>query len=453
MLRQPRVRCAHPGLHSFAPVGGWKRVAALRLGRGSRVVCPSLALRARILEVAAVNGEPGLPLCSSLGPLKPRTLVRFVPSTPSEGLLHSSAMYGIVLVAIGGAFLLSVLATYLVRGWARRVEFVDHPSGHKAHEAPTALGGGIALIGSICGPILLGTVMAWVLSDSAAPGWLPELVRTHLDGIASKLPTVLAIVGGAVVLHVVGLIDDRRALGPGPKFAAQVLVAIFVAWPMGIRVIEALPAPLSIIVTVLWIVLITNAFNFLDNMDGLGAGVAAVAATIFAIASMTVGQVFVPVMAWIMVGALLGFLLFNFSPASIFMGDSGSLVLGYLMSVVTILVTFYDPGLHLQPFGVLVPIVVLAVPLYDVISVVIHRLRLGLSPFRGDRRHFSHRLVKRGMSPRGAVLTIYLATAATGLPAIVLPRVPWSAAILLLVQCLCVVTMIAILEHTRPEPD
>ena len=130
------------------------------------------------------------------------------------------------------------------------------------------------------------------------------------------------------------------------------------------------------------------------------------------------------------------------------MGDAGSLVIVYLMSVLTIFTTFYDPEQNLTPLGVIVPLVVLAVPLYDVISVVIHRLRAGDSPFRGDWRHFSHRLVKRGMTPRGAVLTIYLATAATGLPAIVLPRVGWTFACLLLVQCFCVVAMIAILEHT-----
>jgi len=146
-------------------------------------------------------------------------------------------------------------------------------------------------------------------------------------------------------------------------------------------------------------------------------------------------------------GALCGFLLFNFHPARIFMGDAGSLVVGYTLGVLTVLTTYYDPAQGLTPLGVVVPLVVLAVPLYDMISVVIHRVRLGLSPLRGDRRHFSHRLVAKGMSTRGAVLTIYLATAATGLSAVVLPRVDWPSAALLLGQCLCVVVMIAVLEH------
>jgi UDP-GlcNAc:undecaprenyl-phosphate GlcNAc-1-phosphate transferase len=364
-------------------------------------------------------------------------------------------MYGLVLISVGGPFLISLAMTYAVRAWARRAEFVDRPGGHKRHESPVALGGGIAFMPAICGPVLLGTIAAWVLhGGGAAADWVPALVQTHLAGIASKLPTILAIVGGAIVLHLVGLIDDRRPLGPAPKFIAQFAVAIFIAGPVGIRALQVLPLPLSFAATVLWIVVITNAFNFLDNMDGLSAGVAAIAAAIFAVTAARSGQVFVPAMACVIVGGLLGFLVYNFSPATIFMGDAGSLPLGFLMSVVTILTTFYDPARNLTPLGVIVPIVILAVPLYDVTSVVIHRLRAGDSPLRGDRRHFSHRLVKRGMTPRGAVLTIYLATAATGLPAIILPTVDWPIAVLLLLQCLAVVTMIAVLEHTpSPNPE
>jgi len=364
-------------------------------------------------------------------------------------------MNGIILAAIGGPFLVSLAATIGVRAWSRRVRFVDRPGGHKRHQEPVALGGGVAFLAAVCGPILVGTIGAWfVQRGNTQPEWLPGIVQIHLAGIASKLSTVLAIVGGASVLLVVGIIDDWRPLGPATKFVAQFAVAIFIAGPVGIRAVEALPAPLSIALTIVWIVVITNAFNFLDNMDGLSAGVAVIAAAIFAVTAARSGQVFVPVMAWVVVGSLLGFLVFNFPPATIFMGDAGSLPLGFLMSVLTILTTFYDSSKNLTPLGVIVPVVVLAVPLYDVFSVVIRRIRAGQSPLRGDWRHFSHRLVKRGMTPRGAVLTIYLSTAATGLPAIILPTVDWPIAVLLLLQCLAVVAMIAILEHTpHPNPE
>lgn len=359
--------------------------------------------------------------------------------------LHCATMWMLVLIAVGGPLLLSWAVTAVVKRWAIRVGFVDRPGGHKQHDRVVALGGGLAIFFAIVVPLLAGTVAAWVLCASPRE-WLPSLFQTHIRGIASKLPILLGVLGAAAVLHVIGIIDDRRPLGPTPKFLVQFAVAGFIAGPLGIRAAQALPAPLSIALTVLWIVLITNAFNFLDNMDGLSAGVAAVAAAIFAVAAMNAGQIFVPVMAWVMVGALAGFLIHNFSPASIFMGDAGSLPLGFLMSVVTILTTYYDPSKHLAPIGVAVPLLVLAVPLYDVTSVVIHRYLAGVSPLKGDRRHFSHRLVKRGMSTRNAVLTIYLATAATGLPAIILPELNWVGAALLLLQCACVVTMLAMLE-------
>ena len=379
-------------------------------------------------------------------------------------------MLSVVLLAVAVPFLISLTATLCIRSWARRRGYVDRPGGHKQHGAPVALGGGSAITLAIVLPLVAGTVGAYWMSGSGdrdgstietldaeafqSQGLrflgvaLPELVATHLDGIADRLPTVLIIVAGALLLHIVGLIDDRKPLGALPKFGAQLIAAALPVFLCDVRALELLPAPLSAGVTILWIVLITNAFNFLDNMDGLSVGVAAIAAGIFATASMTAGQIFVPVMAWVLVGALLGFLGFNFAPASIYMGDSGSLVVGYLLAVITVLTTFFSEARDLQWYGVFVPLAVLAVPLYDVASVCWLRIRAGDNPFRGDQRHFSHRLVRRGMSVRTAVLTIYLATATTGMSALILPQARnWSLALLAVAQCVCVVLMIALLEH------
>lgn len=292
-----------------------------------------------------------------------------------------------------------------------------------------------------------GTAAGWLLTQSESqPAGLPLMIRNHLPGVASKLPIVLLFGTAIIALHVVGLIDDRRPLGWKVKLAIQILVALAIAGPGGVRAAEALPPFLSIGLTIFWIVLITNAFNFLDNTDGLAAGVAAICCAVFAVASAGAGQVFVPVLAWVGAGSCLGFLILNFHPATLFMGDAGSLVIGFFVSVLTVLTTYYESGVDPTPLGVIVPLLVLAVPLYDVASVVVHRIRAGFNPFHADQRHFSHRLMRRGMSVRATVLTIYLATAATGLPAILLPHLDWAAAVLILLQCLCVVTMIAILE-------
>ncbi len=354
------------------------------------------------------------------------------------------------LSALLFAFLTAVAATLVILNVARSTGYVDRPGGHKQHDRPVALGGGIVITWTVCLPILAAVAAARFIVGDGPPEWLPDFIKPHVGGIALKAPEAVGIVAGAVVLHVTGLIDDRRPLGPGIKFAVQILVALFVAGALRVRLLEVLPAPFSIALTVLWIVLVINAFNFLDNMDGLSAGVAAIAGTIFALAAMNGGQIFVPCMMLLLVGALLGFLVFNFPPASLYMGDAGSLVVGYFLAVLTILTTFYNPEQQWMPAGVLLPIVVLAVPLYDVASVVWHRLRAGVSILRGDQRHFSHRLVQRGLSPRSAVLTIYLATTATALPAIMLPKADWPTAALIFAQCLCVVLMIAVLEHTAP---
>lgn len=358
-------------------------------------------------------------------------------------------MAGLILLSVAVPCIISALATPAVRAWARGRGFVDRPGGHKQHETPIALGGGIAIMVAVWVPLLAGTLVAAVYVHRVLPDWMPDLMRTHVEGIAARLPRLLVILGGALALHILGLIDDFRPLGAGPKLAVQFVVAIVVAVAGHVRLLEVLPAPLSVALTVLWIVLITNAFNFLDNMDGLSAGVAVIAAGIFAASALLAGQLFVPVMALVLAGALLGFLAYNFAPASIYLGDAGSTVVGYILAVLTVLTTFYDPDQGLRPFGVLVPLIVLAVPLYDVLSVCWHRRWAGDSLFSGDRRHFSHRLVQRGMSVRAAVLTIYLATATTAVSALILPHATWPYACVIFAQCLCVVLIIALLEHAR----
>ena len=203
-----------------------------------------------------------------------------------------------------------------------------------------------------------------------------------------------------------------------------------------------------------WIVAITNAFNFLDNMDGLSAGVAAVATIAFFITAVSIGQWFVAASLAMLLGALVGFLCFNFPSASIFMGDSGSLVIGFILGVLTVRTTFLPRGADFGAgwYAVFAPVIVLALPLYDLIVVSVIRLSRGKSPFVGDTNHFSHRLVARGMSRRTAVLSLYLITAATSISAILLPHVQSTfAAMLIFAQTLLVLGVVALLEQ-HPLP-
>jgi UDP-GlcNAc:undecaprenyl-phosphate GlcNAc-1-phosphate transferase len=206
-------------------------------------------------------------------------------------------------------------------------------------------------------------------------------------------------------------------------------------------------------ISVLWIVGLVNSFNMLDNMDGLAAGVGAIAAAILgAIMLLTPeaashqGQLFLAGLFFLLAGSLAGFLAHNRPPARIFMGDAGSYFVGYLLGVLTILGSYSSGGLPRH--AVLAPLCVLAVPLYDTASVVCIRLRAGRSVFEGDTNHFSHRLVALGLSKAQAVLTIYLTSAACGLAALVLNQVDGFGAAMIVSAIVCLLAVIAILEVT-----
>ena len=183
-------------------------------------------------------------------------------------------------------------------------------------------------------------------------------------------------------------------------------------------------------------------------MDGASAGIAAIACSILFVAAALSGQVFVGGLALVFIGTLAGFLVFNFPPAKIFMGDAGSLVVGFFVAVLTLKTTYYQQALSGRWHAVFFPLLCMAVPLYDFASVTILRLRQGKSPLVGDTQHFSHRLKKRGLTETQTVLTLYLATLCTGLGAIFLYQVDFLGAILIFIQTFMVLAIIAILEAT-----
>ena len=353
-----------------------------------------------------------------------------------------------ILLAGLGSFVMSWMMTLLIRRIAPRIGFVDQPGGRKIHVDFKPLGGGIAVFLAIALP-MLGVLIAPHL------GLVPAGMEAYAGGIIKQTPLTLAILGCMLGLHIVGLVDDRKAMGPYTKLVVQLAAASVLVVFFNLRAVTFLgPAP-SCIVTILWITGITNAFNFLDNMDGLSAGVAAVCAAAFLVTTLLIGQWFVAGMLAMLLGALLGFLCFNFPPASIFMGDSGSLVVGFTLGVLTTLTTYLDTGKHSGGwYALLTPLIILAVPLYDLVVVSIIRISHGKSPFVGDTNHFSHRLVGRGMSRRTAVLCIYLVTAATAVAAIILPRLDALGAVLVYVQTLLILGVVMLLElHPLPAAN
>ena len=230
-------------------------------------------------------------------------------------------------------------------------------------------------------------------------------------------------------MFLVGLIDDIKKTPPYAKLLGQIVAACTAVYS-GIT-FEMLPTVLAIPVTILWIVGVTNAFNLIDNMDGLAVGIAVIAGGILFVYSFLNGVLFVALVSLALAGASLGFLIFNFHPARIFMGDSGSMFIGYLVSVVAIMGTANHVSNLLATL--IVPIAVLGVPIFDTAFVTLLRRIRGSAITQGGRDHASHRLVTLGLSERKAVLLIYAISVFFGAVAFFYARVDISLAVIMTV--------------------
>ncbi|MBV9241489.1 MAG: hypothetical protein JO314_05725 [Acidobacteria bacterium] len=282
-----------------------------------------------------------------------------------------------ILVALFSA-VLSVGATLLVRSFARRKGFVAKPKTDRWHKRPTAMLGGVA--------IFIATLIGYAV-------------------LVPKTTESLVVMGGSVFLFALGLLDDLLNIKPYQKLIGQLIGAT-------ILIIFGLKLPLTgfelidIWITVLWVIGITNAINLLDNMDGLAAGISAIASFSLAMNFATNGLTSELLLAAALIGALAGFLVFNFNPASIFMGDCGSMFIGFLLSGIVLLNQVGGRSRGLVAI-IAVPVLVLFVPIFDTTFVTVLRKAWGRKASEGGRDHTSHRLVALGLSERTAVLLLY----------------------------------------------
>jgi len=358
-----------------------------------------------------------------------------------------------VLAAVLPALCVAWFASCGVRRIASTVGFLDQPSSRKDHRSPVPLGGGLALWAGVVAPLALLQFVAQQFPDSLR-NYLPPALAPHVDGLRASWMPLTRLLGLATLALLLGLADDRWRL-PWPwRLAIQFLLAILgVTWGGWQLTLYVLPPWLSIGLSVLWIVALVNAFNMMDNMDGLSSGCAAIASGVLMVILLWGPnpeshdpQWFLAGLSGILLGSNLGFLLHNAVPARLYMGDAGSYFLGYCLAVVTMQGTYagYRPGTWHATWA---PVLIMAVPLYDLLSVVWIRIREGRSPFHADRRHFSHRLAARGVSRAHAVTTIHLLSMACGLSAVLLHRVDVIGAWLMVGLVGCVLGVIAMLEH------
>ena len=348
------------------------------------------------------------------------------------------------------SFGLSLVLVPLVRRTALRFDIVDKPGQRKVHSTARPLLGGLGFIAAFF-VVVPGGLLAMNFLDTAVKIW-PNLafLQAQSSYLAPALPKLAAFFAGAALLVMIGVIDDLKGerFPYQLKFLAQFAAAAVVV-AAGIRT-SFLPYPwMNQALSIIWIVGIANAFNLLDNMDGLSAGIAIISGSIFFYLAAEQAQFFAAVLLITFVGAVAGFLRYNFYPAKIFMGDTGSLFLGFFLAVTTLSMSYVvQESSSLMPVTVIVPLLVLSLPVFDTLSVMAIRWREKRPLFQGDKRHFSHRLVDFGMSQRGAVVFIYLVAISIGVGASFLPYLPGWAAVLVLLQTAAIYAMITILMIT-----
>ncbi len=315
--------------------------------------------------------------------------------------------FNVYLPTLASAFLLAWLSLPVWRRWALRNGLVDDPGHRKIHDAPVPLAGGWAVLTGFLLPLALGALALKL-------GLLGESSFNPLNhGFSRRLVPMIVVAIGALGMLLLGWLDDRHELRPAQKFIGQFIIASGVALA-GIRITLFVPSVLfSYAITVLWILTLVNAFNFTDNMNGLCAGLGAIAAWHFALLAGRDGQYLVALLGLSTCGAMAGFLPWNYPQARAFLGDAGSHLVGYLVAVLAILPHFFTKE-NPRGFAVLAPLLILAVPLVDLAQVVIGRWRRGQPFYVGDTNHLSHLLVRRGLSRPQAVGLLWVAAALLG---------------------------------------
>ena len=319
------------------------------------------------------------------------------------------------LIVGGISVATATLMTLIVRGFARKFDFVAKPKSDRWHKRPTAMLGGVA--------IFLTTLIMYA-------AFVPKTTES------------LIILAGSTLLFAVGLLDDILNIKPYQKLVGQLFGAVIVVG-LGLKLPLTGFELLDIWITVFWLIGITNAINLLDNMDGLAAGIAAIAALSLTLGFATNGQLPEVMLVSVFIGALIGFLLFNFNPASIFMGDCGSMFVGFLLASSVLL--GQTGGRSRGIFSILaVPVLILFVPIFDTTFVTVLRKMWGRKASQGGRDHTSHRLVALGLSERSAVLMIYGFAVCAGVLSLIVGKIETSQSLALIVFFTIVLAIIGV---------
>ena len=331
------------------------------------------------------------------------------------------------------SYVLVGLLTPLMRKIAIAQGVLDRPnSAHKSHKQPVPYLGGVAII--------IGVVLVSYLA----------LISSKFTWSNFWLAT--SVLGPAVAMGLVGLWDDLKSLNPLPRFIGQSIAGLIVAVILVFNDNVGNPTGitgLDVAITVLWIVGICNSINFFDNLDGGAAGTVAITAISLTYLAITGDQYFIAALSVVVAGSTLGFLIWNRTPARIYMGDAGALFLGVLIATLTVR---FNPSTDNSISSFAIPILLLAIPILDTTVAVFSRLRRGVSPFQGGKDHLSHRLVRYGLSRKVAAITLWLLSALYGFFAVFISKSDTNIEIIFaLIASLLWVTLLVIFLSTKDE--
>ncbi|MGC6482530.1 MAG: MraY family glycosyltransferase [Synechococcus sp.] len=358
-------------------------------------------------------------------------------------MILASHPLAVALITLSIAAGMTALVVPQVRRLGLRMGLMDQPDSRKQHTTPMVRLGGVGMVLGFCGAL----AVTWMIRGFGVLGPAEDqLIWTTL--------------AGSLCFFIIGLADDLFALSPWPRLVGQVAVAM-VVWSQGVRIgaidfprlneassVVVLPESLSLGATVLWLVGITNAINWLDGLDGLAAGVAGIAAIGLLSVSFSLDQPAAGLLAAALAGSCFGFLRYNFNPARIFMGDGGSYFLGFTLAAVSIV----GPAKGLTTVSLLLPLLILSLPLADMSAVIMGRLSDGHSPFYPDRRHLHHRLLRAGFSHRRTVLLIYVFTQWLAALAMVVANVELRFLWLALATAILVGTVVVLRRRLQVDP-
>ncbi|MFA6242512.1 MAG: MraY family glycosyltransferase [Candidatus Hydrogenedentales bacterium] len=360
--------------------------------------------------------------------------------------------YSIFAYALGVSFVISLILTHFVRIFAIRWKVLDHPGERKMQKQPVPLLGGVAIW--VTFNLVIGIhVLALTAMHGFGVEWIQLNVLSFLGSGTEAAIKLSGLFAGGAIIFILGVFDDLVALRPEMKLIGQIAAALVLVLS-GIQVDFLNEYPLlAAAATIFWVVMMINAMNFLDNMDGLSAGISIIATLSFFACILPSGQTFICVLLMVFAGSVAGFLYHNFNPARIFMGDAGAMFCGYILASVAVLGTFYAHETTPSRIALAAPLLALSVPIFDTLSVVYIRWRRGESIMKGDKRHFSHRLVELGMRPHHAVEFIYLVGAVTGLGAALLPHVDYAGTMIIIAQALGVYCLIVLLMNSGKKRE